>query len=370
MLVKKSFRIPIAKPVVTEEDIALVVEALRGGHLSSGEYVERFEQEFAKYIGTKHAVAVNSGTAALEVSLKAMGVSKGDEVITPSFTIAATSNAVVSLGAKPVFVEIERETYNMNPSKVEDAITPRTKALMPIHYGGQCAEMNQIMEIASRHNLKVVEDGAPAAGATYRGSKAGTFGDAAGFSFFPDKNITTGEGGMITTNEDQIAEKARYLRKHGAPSRYYNVDIGWNYKMPDFCAALGLSQLARLEATIRRKNEVAQNYSKLLRDMSSISLPLVRPYNRHTFMLYAIRTEDNNMRERIRSSLESIGVETRINFPPVHLQPIYKSMYGYGTGLLPLTEQVSETIISLPIFLQMTDEDQTYIVDAIRNIAR
>ena len=364
------YNIPIAKPLVTDEDISEVVSALRGGHLSSGEYVAKFEREFAGYIGAKHAVAVNSGTAALEIALKSLGVTTGDEVITPSFTIAATSNAVVNLGARPVFVEIEDETYNIDPLKIQAAITSRTKVIMPIHYAGQSCQIDEINEIASKHGIFVVEDAAPAAGAEYKGKRAGVLGTAAGFSFFPDKNLTTGEGGMLTTNNADIAEKASYLRKHGAPTRYYNIEIGWNYKMPDFCAAMGTSQLKRLDDTIKRKNELAQRYSRLLSDAPGIKTPFVRAFNRHTFMLYAIRTKGRRDRDRIKSMLENGGIETRINFPPVHLQPIYRRLFGYKEGYLPLTEAISDSIISLPIYLSMTEDDQNRVAEIVKEALR
>jgi perosamine synthetase len=363
----KKFKIPIAKPIVTSEDIDLVIEALSGGNLSSGEYVEMFEKEFAQYVGCRYAVAVNSGTAALEVALKALGIEPGDEVIVPSFTIAATANVVVLLGAKPVFAEVEAETYNLDPKSVKQSITNKTRGIMPIHYAGQCAEMDEINEIAKDNSLFVVEDAAPAAGALYKGRKAGTLGYAAGFSFFPDKNMTTGEGGMLTTDDKDVAERARYLRKHGAPTRYYNVDIGWNYKMPDFCAALGLSQLRRLEEVIQRKNQLAKIYEEKLGQIPEITTPMVKKYNRHTFTLYAIRVTSNRIRENIRIHLESRGIETRINFPPVHLQPIYQSIFGFKRGFLPRTEEISDTIISLPIFPSMSEAESDLIVESIKN---
>lgn len=362
----KRYRIPIAMPVVTQDDIDAVTGALRTASLSSGDYVEEFEREFARYVGVKEAVAVNSGTAALQLALKAQGIKTGDEVITTSFTIAATSNAIVTLGAIPIFADVEDETYNLDPDLIESKITDRTKAIMPIHYGGQCAEMDRIRKIAEAHDLKVIEDAAPAAGSKFHNRFAGTLADAAGFSFFPDKNMTTGEGGMLATNDATIADKSRYLRKHGAPKRYFNVDIGWNFKMPDFCAALGNSQLKRLEKVIARKNELASYYTDHLKGVDGIACPYVRPYNRHTFMLYAIRLRDSQSREKVRMALENNGIETRINFPPVHLQPIYQNLFGSKLGMLPKTERIAETIISLPIYTQMARDDQDNVIRCVK----
>ncbi len=362
----KKYKVPIAIPNVTDDDISAVVGALKENALSSGEFVDRFEKEFADFVGTKHAVAVNSGTAAIEVSLKTVGVGPRDEVIVPSFTIAATSNAVITLGAKPIFVDIEETSYNLDSNLIEKAITPKTKAIMPIHYAGQCADMRPILEVANKHNIPVVEDAAPAVGALYQGSKAGTFGRTGCFSFFPDKNMTTGEGGMLTTNDQSIAEKAKYLRKHGASSRYYNVEVGWNYKMPDFCAALGSSQLRRLAQVLKRKNEIAQYYSEEFEKTEGILPPSVRESSYHTFTIYPIRTKDESSRQRIRQQLEEKSIETRVNFPPVHLQPVYVDMYKFKRGYLPVTESVGDTVVSLPIFTAMTPDIQDLIIRSVR----
>ncbi|OLC36378.1 MAG: hypothetical protein AUH84_01640 [Thaumarchaeota archaeon 13_1_40CM_4_38_7] len=362
-----NFKIRVAEPNITEEDARAAYQAIKENCLSSGPYVEKFEHDFANYVGVKEAVAVNSGTAALHLPIESLGIKNGDEVITTPFTFAATSNVIVLQNAKPVFVDIEPETYNLDPYKIEKALTPKTKAIMPIHYGGQCAEMDAINEIAQKHNLYVIEDAAPALGALYKGRKAGTLSIAAGFSFFPDKNMTTGEGGMIATNDHELAEKCRILRKNGASKRYYNIYIGWNFKMPDPNAALGISQLKRIESIIEAKNKVAKYYSSLLKDRGVIP-PLVKDYNRHTFMLYVILTNNNKQRETIRLGLEREGIETRINFPPMHLQPVYSKMFGFKKGMFPVTEDIAERILGLPIFIKMTKEQQDTVVEKIRGL--
>lgn len=368
MRLSSQYRIPVAKPYITGEDIKEVIEALRKRCLSQGEYVQKFEEEFAEFVGTKYAVAFNSATAALHTCLSAIGVRAGDEVITSPFTFAATANVIVLLGAKPVFVDIELETYNIDPRKIEDAITNRTKAIIPVHYAGQCADMDPILEIAEAHDIFVLEDAAEAVGALYKGRKAGSLGNAAAFSFYPNKNLATGEGGMLTTNDSELAEKCRILREHGQDSRYHHVEIGWNYKMPDYVAALGRVQLRHLNYVIRRKQELAEYYNRKLSDIIDIITPIVRPYCTHTYMLYTIRTKTHEQREKIRKTLEREGIETRIAFPPVHLQPAYVRLFGFKLGDYPLSELAYHTTLCLPIYVEMTRSEQELVVEIIKSV--
>ena len=359
------FKIRVAEPNIEEEDAKAMYQAVKENRLSSGKYVEEFENEFAKYVGVKEAIAVNSGTAAIHLPLESLNLNAG-EVITTSFTFAATSNVIVLQNMKPVFVDIEPETYNIDPKKIEAAITTKTKAIMPIHYGGQCAEMDEINEIASKHNLHVIEDAAPALGGIYKNRKAGTLSKISGFSFFPDKSITTGEGGMVTTNDSDLAEKCRILRKNGASKRYYHDYIGWNFRMPDPNAALGKSQLKRIEKIIKLKNEKADYYREKLQNIDGVVPPLVKNYNRHTFMLYSILTKNNSQRQKIITELNKKGIETRINFPPVHLQPVYAKRFNFKVDSLPVTEDIANRILGLPIFIKMTNEQQDIITESIK----
>ena len=363
------FHIPSAEPNITEDDAKAAYNAIKEGRLSSGSYVKKFEQEFANYIGTKFAIAVNSATSGLQLSLASLGIYDG-EVITTPFTYAATSNVIVHQNAKPVFVDVDKTTYNIDPDKIEKAITKKTRAIMPIHYGGQCSEMEEISEIASKHNLFVIEDAAPAIGATHKQRRAGTFGIISAFSFFPDKNLTTGEGGMVVTSDPELADKCEELRKNGASSRYHHTSIGWNFKMPDPNAALGLSQLKRIESIIATKNKIAEYYQVSLEKINEIQPPIVKEYNRHTFMLYSILTKDLKQREEIKNALADKGIESRINFPSVHLQPIYKQMFGFQSGSFPISENLSERILGLPIFFSMKEEQQDQIVNVIREIVK
>ena len=359
------FKIRVAEPNIEEEDAKAMYQAVKENRLSSGKYVEEFENEFAEYVGVKEAIAVNSGTAAIHLPLESLNLNAG-EVITTSFTFAATSNVIVLQNMKPVFVDIEPETYNIDPKKIEAAITTKTKAIMPIHYGGQCAEMDEINEIASKHNLHVIEDAAPALGGIYKNRKAGTLSKISGFSFFPDKSITTGEGGMVTTNDSDLAEKCRILRKNGASKRYYHDYIGWNFRMPDPNAALGKSQLKRIEKIIKLKNEKADYYKEKLQNIDDVVPPLVKNYNRHTFMLYSILTKNNSQRQKIITELNKKGIETRINFPPVHLQPVYAKRFNFKVDSLPVTEDIANRILGLPIFIKMTNEQQDIITESIK----
>jgi len=359
------FKIRVAEPNIEEEDAKAMYQAVKENRLSSGKYVEEFENEFAKYVGVKEAIAVNSGTAAIHLPLESLNLNAG-EVITTSFTFAATSNVIVLQNMKPVFVDIEPETYNIDPKKIEAAITTKTKAIMPIHYGGQCAEMDEINEIADKHNIHVIEDAAPALGGIYKNRKAGTLSKISGFSFFPDKSITTGEGGMVTTNDSDLAEKCRILRKNGASKRYYHDYIGWNFRMPDPNAALGKSQLKRIEKIIKLKNEKADYYREKLQNIDGVVPPLVKNYNRHTFMLYSILTKNNSQRQKIITELNKKGIETRINFPPVHLQPVYAKRFNFKVDSLPVTEDIANRILGLPIFIKMTNEQQDIITESIK----
>jgi len=361
------YKIRVGQPHITEEDAQAMYKAVKGAFLGPGPYVENFEKEFARYVGTKEAVAVNSGTSAMLLPLTALNIKEGDEVITTPYTFAATSNAIVLNKAKPVFVDIESDTFNLDPNKIEKSITSKTKAIMPVDYAGQSAESIAINEIAERHNLVVIEDGAPALGATHKNRKVGSISTVTGFSFGPDKNMNTGEGGMIATDDVELAETCRILRKNGAEKRYYHTYIGWNAKMQDPSAALGLSQLKRIESIIETKNKLAEHYTSLLENIGDIITPIVKPYNRHTFMLYPILAKDNQQREKIRLALDENGIETRINFPPVHLQPVYRKMFGTREGMFPITEEMAERTLGLPIFLKITIEQQEMITEIIND---
>ena len=361
-----SFRVCLAEPFIGEEEINAVVQALKEKRLSQGEYVEKFENACAKYVGVTEAIAFNSGTAALHVGLAAMGIQSKDEVITTPFTFAATANVIILLGAKPVFVDIDPETLNINPSAIEEVITPNTKAIIPIHYAGHCADMDEIMNIAKDHDLFVLEDAAEAHGSLYKGKMAGSLGDAGAFSFYPNKNIVTGEGGMLTTNDVELAKKARILRNHGQDGRYHHVEIGWNYKMIDFVAAMGLVQIKRINQILKLKMEQAKYYNGYFSKCDFIRPQTVRPYNVHTYMLYSLLTNTQAQRDALQSILEKAGIETRFAFPTLHLQPIFQRLYGFTPGQFPVAENASETVLCIPIHASLKRDNQEYIINVIQ----
>jgi len=362
------YRIPLADPYMTNEDVEAVAKALKEKALSQGKYVQKFEEQFARYIGVKHAVAVSSGTAALHIALAAIDTSSNEEVITPSFSFVATANSALYQGAKPIFADIDPVTYNIDPVQIKTRITRKTKAIIPVHYAGQPADMDPILEMAEKHGIYVIEDAAEAHGALYKGRKAGGLGNLNCFSFYPNKNMTTGEGGMITTNDDELAEKMRMIRSFGQDQRYHHVMLGYNYRMTDIQAALGLVQLKRLDWVVEKRVEKATYYNEYIGELfdERVQTPYVAPYATHVYMLYTIRFQNKQTREKAITKLEEKGIETCVAFPPIHLQPLYQSLYGYRSGHLPVTEKTSDTILCIPIYPHITQKQQDYVLSALK----
>ena len=354
--------IPFVVPLIGEEEVEAVSEVIRSGWLTQGERVAEFERAFAQYVGCKEAIAVFNGTVALHLTMIIAGVCPHDEVIVPSFTFISTANAVLFQGATPVFAEIDPDTFNISHADIEGKITAKTKAIIPVHYGGQVADMDSILGTARRHNLIVIEDAAEAHGARYRGRHAGTFGDMAIFSFTPVKNMTTGEGGMITTNDVGYAEKLRMLRNHGMDAPYHHVMLGYNYRMTEMQAAMGLVQLRRLDGALKRRTEIARFYDSELGRIPDITIPCTASYTtQHGYYVYTIKLPQ---RDKIMQTLDERGVDTKVYFPPVHLQPYYRTL-GFGEGLLPVTERVAKEALSLPIRPTLSDEQVQYIAHVI-----
>jgi len=360
----------MAKPVIGEEEIMEVEAVLRSGQLSDGEIVRKFEREFAAFTGTEHAVAVNSGTAAIYVALLAHGVGPGDEVITTPFSFVATANAILLTGARPVFADIHPDTFNLDPRDVRRKVTSSTKAVMPVHLYGQSADMDGITKVAEEFNLALIEDACQAHGAEYHGKKVGSFGTGC-FSFYPTKNMTTGEGGIITTNDLQIASAARLAVNHGQTKRYYHEVIGYNYRMTNIAAALGLCQLKKLPAfnEIRLKNAKILNNS--LQGIEGLILPEINNHNsRHVFHQYTVRITERFpiSREQFREKLRNSGIVTEVYYPiPIHKQPLYTKL-GYRTQL-PAAEKSAQEVVSIPVHPSLRDEDLQYITECIRGLA-
>lgn len=373
------WKIPIACPDIGEEEARAVYEVVKSGWINEGKKVQEFEKRFADYIGVRHAVACFNGTVGLHLILLAHGIGPGDEVIVPSMTFVSTATSVLHVGATPVFADIDPQTFNIDPNWIEDYLKKRVltdfcqpstqpKAIIPVHYGGQSADMGPIQHIAKRYNLFVFEDAAEAHGAEYKGRKVGTFGDAAMFSFTPTKNITTAEGGMITTNNDEIAEKVRLLKNQGQDYQYHHILVGYNYRMTEMQAAMGIEQLKKLPAIIARKKENAKFLNSELSKIKGISPPYVAPECNHTYMIYTIKIDFQKLgisRNMLMRKLEERGIQTKIYFPPVHLQPIFRKGV-YGKVVLPITKKISKEIISLPFHSKLRKEDLEFILSSMR----
>jgi dTDP-4-amino-4,6-dideoxygalactose transaminase len=352
--------INMAKPQIGEDEKKAVLEVLDSGIIAQGPRVKAFEEAFAKMCGVKHAIATTSGTTALHVALLAHGIGKGDEVLTSSFTFIASANSILYAGARPVFVDIDAATFNMNPDLIEAAITPRTKAILLVHLYGLACDMDPIMKIAKKHNLIVIEDACQSHGAVYKGAKVGSFGTGC-FSLYPTKNITSGEGGMITTNDPVIDEKCRVIRQHGMRRRYYHDELGYNFRMTDIHAAIGLAQLMKLDKfnTVRRAN------AKYLSEHLKGVIPPVVPEGReHVFHQYTIRVPDGR-REALQNYLKEHGVGSEVYYPvPVHQQSFYVGDLGYKVSL-PVTEQLTKEVLSLPVHPGLSQDDLKTIVNTV-----
>lgn len=356
-------KIPVAKPDIGKEEIDAVIETMQSGWVTQGEKVEEFEKGFAQYCGVKYGVAVSSGTAALHVALASIGINEGDEVITTPLSCVATSNPLIYLNAKPVFVDVDPETLNIDPQRVEKKITPRTKAILPVHLFGHPVDMNPLMEIAEKHGLYVVEDAAHAHGAKYKGKPVGSFGHVTCFSFYADKNITAAEGGMALTNVEELAEKMRLLRSFGMHRhrKFYHPVMGYNYKMSDIHAAIGLVQLQKLEKYIQKKRE---NISYLKRQLNgfNIRLPCEQDYAFNVYYVCHILVE--RMKERVVEYLEQKGVETRPLVAFIPEQPPYKK-YGYYTTECPVARDAHKRGFYISNSPLLTPEELDYLGTAL-----
>ena len=354
--------IPIARPLIGEEEQALVRATLESGSLAQGPRVRELEERFAAFIGVPHAVATSSGTTALHLALLALDIGPGDEVITTPFTFIASANSILYTGARPVFVDVDEETFNIDPAKIETAITPRTRAIMPVDLYGYPAELDAITEIAQRRGLIVIEDAAQAHGASIDGRRAGSWGIGA-FSFYPTKNMTTGEGGMVTARHAAFADRVRLLREHGMRVRYHHQTVGYNFRMTDVHASIGLAQLDKLPAYNERRRAIADRYSRELR---GVITPQVTPGREHVFHQYTLRVPQ---RDRFVERLRELGVGTGIYYPvPVHRQEAYAGM-GYEDQRFPVAERLATDVASIPVHPGLTDDDVTAVIDAVNTVA-
>jgi perosamine synthetase len=366
-------KIPIAEPVLSGNEEKYVTECIRTGWISSkGKFVDQFEENFASYIGVKHAIAVSSGTAALHLALAALDIKLGDEIIMPTFTMIACANVAKYLGAKPVLVDSETSTQNMDPSKIEEKITNKTKAIMVVHIYGHPADMDPIMKIAKKYGLYIIEDAAEAHGAEYKGEKVGGIGDIGCFSFYANKIITTGEGGAVVTDNQEIAEKVRGLRDqaYNANLRKWLIhnSVGYNYRLTNLQAAVGLAQLERIEEFINKRRENAYYYNSLLNDIRGMTLPPELPWAKNVYWMYTVLLNEEVVgitRDDLMRKLETYGIDTRAAFLPIHLQPPYKDIYI--NEKYPVAELLGRRGINLPSGNSTTKEDIEYVVSAIKD---
>lgn len=373
--------IPLSNPDITSLERKYVDDVLNTSHLSLGPLLPRFESEFAKYLGTRHAVAVNSGTSGLHLVMKALHIGDGDGVITTPFSFVASANSILFERARPVFVDIDPETLNIDHKKIEKRLSslsangsPLPKAILPVHVFGYPCDMEPIIKTAEKYGLELIEDACEAIGTEYKGRKVGTFGKASVFAFYPNKQMTTGEGGMIATDDDEVARICRSLRNQGRGedgSWLAHERLGYNYRLSDINCALGLAQLERLEEMLGKRGAVASMYNKRLKDIEGVILPAGHSHKKMSWFVYVIRLSDRYSREdrdRILSGLKAAGIGCNNYFTPIHLQPFYKELFGFKEGDFPITEHVAERTIALPFFNNLKEEQIEYVVEKLKGL--
>src|SRR5256885_127451 len=374
--------LPYGRQSIDESDIQAVVDTLRSDWLTTGPRIAEFEEAFAAWVGAKYAVSFSSGTAALHAAAFAAGLKPGDEAITSPLTFAATANCVLYQGATPIFADVSPDTLNLDPEKAAACVTPHTKAILPVDYAGHPADLEHVSEIAERYGLTVIEDACHALGAEYRGRRVGSLSHMTVFSFHPVKHLTTGEGGMVTTDNPRFADTLRKFRNHGISSEarerqaqgqwhYEMVLLGFNYRLTDIACALGLRQLSKLEINSARRREIAAKYNEALRGLSVITLPLVRDEVLPAWHLYPVRLDLGSLsagRAEIFQALRAENIGVNVHYVPVHLHPYYRDRFGYKPGDYSVAESAYESLISLPMFHGMTDRDADDVITALRKV--
>jgi len=375
--------LPFSRALIEEDEINAAVEVLRSGWLTTGPRVREFEAAFAKYIGSEHAVALSSCTAALNLALAAIGIGETDQVIIPTMTFASTAEVVLYFNAQPILVDCAPGSFHIDPQQIERAITSRTKAIIPVHYAGRACDMDAILDIAQRHGLKVIDDAAHALPARYHGKMVGTLADISCFSFYATKTMTTGEGGMITTANQEYAERIRMLSLHGISKdawkrytaegswRYDILEMGYKYNLTDLQATIGIVQLAKCDRMCARRSALAERYNEALRDVEAFKLPAVPEGRSHAWHLYVIEVNSAGLRidrDRVIEELKLRAIGTSVHFIPLHLHTLYQRL-GYQRGQFPNAEARFQGAISLPLFAAMRDEESDRVVEALHDIA-
>lgn len=376
--------LPYGRQNLGEDDIQAVVDVLRSDWLTTGPKIAQFEEALAAWVGAKYAVAFSSGTAALHGAAFAAGLKPGDEAITSPLTFVATANCVVYQGARPVFADVSPDTLNLDPDRFAERVTKNTRAVLPVDYAGHPADIDPILAVAERHGLTVIEDACHALGAEYHGRRAGSMAHMSVFSFHPVKHLTTGEGGMVTTDRADLAESLRRFRNHGISSdarqrhasgqwHYEMVLLGFNYRLTDVACALGLSQMKRLEANLARRREIAARYTDAFRNLPSVVPPSVRPNVNPAWHLYPIRLNPAHLdmdRAQVFRALRAENIGVNVHYIPVHLHPYYRDQFGYQGGEYPVAESAYDQLISLPMFHGMSDQDVQDVIDAVSKVTR
>jgi len=376
--------LPFHVPLIEDEDVRAVVEVLKSGWITTGPKAKAFEEAFAQHIGARHALAVNSCTAALHLSLEAIGLKEGDEVLVPTLTFTATAEVVAYFRAKPVLVDSEPCYFNLDIHDAQKKVTPKTRAIIPVHFAGHPCDMEAIADLAEAHHLRVIEDAAHALPARYKGRTIGTLSPLTAFSFYATKTITTGEGGMVTTDDDALASRISLMRLHGMSRdawkryraegswRYEVLEAGYKYNLTDIQAALGLVQLAKCDTMWRRRAALAERYNQGLSSLEAFRIPQVAPDVQHAWHLYVVLVEPKVLRihrDQVIEELRQRGIGTAVHFIPLHLHPYYQRVWGYRPGQFPVAESYFERCISLPIYPGMSDGDVDRVVESLKDIA-
>lgn len=365
-----AIKYPLALPYIDDKDKSAVLSVLDSGMLSLGPKLTEFEQKFAQYLGATYATAVSSGTAGLHLAVKSLGLTHGDEVITTPISFVASANCLLYEGVKPVFIDIEEQTYNLDPTVLEAAITPRTKAILVVHIFGQPATLDAVTALARKHKLYIIEDACESLGARYRGKFTGTLGDIGVFAFYPNKQITTGEGGMIVTNSKRLNTICGELRNQGrqlGDQWLIHKQMGYNFRLDEMSAALGISQLKKIDWLLSQRRKIAELYTLYLADAPAIRLPQIGPSRTHTWFVYVIRVL-NKKRDYLMQELLKMGIQTRPYVPPIHLQPYFQKQFGYKPGAYPLAERVASETLALPLYIGLTQKDIAYISNQIKEV--
>ena len=365
--------IPVCEPLIGDKELKNVVDCIKTNWISSkGKYIGEFEEKFSSYCGTRYGITTTSGTTALHLAIQSLDIGKGSEVIVPSFTMISSVFAIMYGGAKPVLADSEPETWNIDPDKIEEKITKNTKAILPVHIYGHPCDMGPILDIADDYGLYVIEDAAEAHGAEYKGKKAGSMGDIGCFSFYANKIITTGEGGMIVTNDGELAEKARLLKNlaFSKEKRFLHTNLGFNYRMTNIQAAIGVAQLERVDELVEARRKNASRYNKLLKDVQGITLPVEKKWAKNVYWMYSILVEDEFAisRDELMEELEENGIETRRFFIPIHQQPMFKEWRLFEDGTFPVAEKLSEKGLYLPSGSGLKKDEIEYVVETLASL--